>query len=317
MRSGVELIWLEDFLALVATRNFSTAASARNISQSAFSRRIRALEDWLGAELIDRSSSPVRMTNAGSLFLSGAQDLVRSMYRLQVDCRNVARAHDAPVTFAALHTLAIYFFPAWLDRLGPELAPGSSTMHADDFLECLEQLSAGRCDFVLAFDHPSGPPVLGAGPYESLKIGEDCLVLACGTDAHGQPLFDIEDNGTPLPYLAYTWNDGYIGRLIGMILSRREKPLNLVTVYQSALAEGLKHMALAGRGVAWLPRISIRDAVAEGRLVELGGKQMALDTEVRLFRKHGYRTPEAEKLWAHLRQHGAALANSRSIDSLN
>src|SRR5690606_4976481 len=138
-------------------------------------------------------------------------------------------------------TLAIYFFPAWLERLGPGHAPGSTTMHAADFLECLDYLSAGRCDFFLAFDHPYGPPTLDAGPYESLKIGEDALVFACAADAAGQPLFDISDPTAQIPYLAYNWNDGYIGRLIGVILSRLEEPLNLVTVYQSSLAEGLKH----------------------------------------------------------------------------
>lgn len=298
----MELIWLEDFLSLAATRNFSAAASARNISQSAFSRRIRALEDWIGTELVDRSTLPARLTPAGALFLPGAQDLVQNMYRLQVDCRNVSGAQNVPVIFAALHTLAIYFFPAWLNRLGSLNAPTSTTMHAADFLECLDHLSADRCDFFLAYDHPAGPPVLDAGPYESLIIGQDSLVLACGTDASGTPLFDIDDPERPIPYLAYTWNDGYIGRLIGMVHTRLEHPLNLVTVYQSALAEGLKHMALAGRGVAWLPRICVEADLAAGRLALLGGPRLALETEVRIYRKHGLRTAEAEKLWSTLKK---------------
>lgn len=298
----MDLIWLEDFLSLAATRNFSAAASARHISQSAFSRRIRALEEWLGAELVDRSTLPARLTPAGSVFLPGAQDLVQNLYRLQVDCRNVSGAQDAPIIFAALHTLAMHFFPAWLDELGPSQAPSSSTMHAADFLECVDHLSAGRCDFFLAYDHPSGPPVLDAGPYESLQIGRDQMVLACGTDGKGAPLFDIETPYTPIPYLAYTWNDGYIGRLISLVLTRLETPLNLSTVYQSALAEGLKHMALAGRGVAWLPRICIEAELATGRLAVLGGSKLTLDTEVRIYRKQGLRSAEAERLWALLKK---------------
>jgi DNA-binding transcriptional LysR family regulator len=40
----MELIWFEDYLALAETLNFSRAAELRNITQPAFSRRIRALE---------------------------------------------------------------------------------------------------------------------------------------------------------------------------------------------------------------------------------------------------------------------------------
>jgi DNA-binding transcriptional LysR family regulator len=61
---AMELAWLEDFLEIVATRNFSTAAAARNISQPAFSRRIRSLENWVGADLLDRSTYPVHLTSA-------------------------------------------------------------------------------------------------------------------------------------------------------------------------------------------------------------------------------------------------------------
>ena len=38
----MNLIWLDDFLALAATGNFSRAADERHSSQPAFSRRIRA-----------------------------------------------------------------------------------------------------------------------------------------------------------------------------------------------------------------------------------------------------------------------------------
>ena len=61
----MNLIWLEDFLALAATGNFSRAAEERHSSQPAFSRRIRGLEEWVGADLFDRSTQPARLTEVG------------------------------------------------------------------------------------------------------------------------------------------------------------------------------------------------------------------------------------------------------------
>ena len=45
---NIETKWLEDFLILEETRNFSQAADLRNLSQSAFSRRIISLEEAIG-----------------------------------------------------------------------------------------------------------------------------------------------------------------------------------------------------------------------------------------------------------------------------
>ncbi|WP_164666734.1 helix-turn-helix domain-containing protein, partial [Pseudomonas viridiflava] len=52
----MELVWLEDFNALAESGNFSRAADARHVTQPAFSRRIRALESWVGVELFERTA---------------------------------------------------------------------------------------------------------------------------------------------------------------------------------------------------------------------------------------------------------------------
>jgi DNA-binding transcriptional LysR family regulator len=50
---AVEVKWLEDFLALAQTLNFSKAADERNVTQSAFSPPIKQQEAWVGTSLID------------------------------------------------------------------------------------------------------------------------------------------------------------------------------------------------------------------------------------------------------------------------
>ena len=54
----VDLEWLEDFVALAESGNFSRAAEARAIAQPALSRHMRSLEEWVGTELVDRSAHP-------------------------------------------------------------------------------------------------------------------------------------------------------------------------------------------------------------------------------------------------------------------
>jgi Bacterial regulatory helix-turn-helix protein, lysR family len=52
----VEIKWIEDFIALAQHQSFSRAAELRNVTQSGLSRRIQALEQSIGAELINRST---------------------------------------------------------------------------------------------------------------------------------------------------------------------------------------------------------------------------------------------------------------------
>lgn len=80
--------WIEDFLALSKLRNFTEAARARNVSQPAFSRRIKSLELWVGTELIDRKAYPIKLTPAGEHFMFSAEEIATKIAKLQQECRN-------------------------------------------------------------------------------------------------------------------------------------------------------------------------------------------------------------------------------------
>src|SRR4051794_23511847 len=62
----MELRWLEDFLVLAEQRTFARTAAVRRVTQPAFGRRIRALEEWLGTRLFVRSAQGAVLTPAGN-----------------------------------------------------------------------------------------------------------------------------------------------------------------------------------------------------------------------------------------------------------
>jgi len=47
-RQDMDTRWFQDFVTLAEVRNFTRAAEIRNVSQAAFSRRVQALEHWVG-----------------------------------------------------------------------------------------------------------------------------------------------------------------------------------------------------------------------------------------------------------------------------
>lgn len=64
---------LESFLAVAENLNFARAAEALNITQSAVSRQIHALEEELGAKLFHRTSRSVALTPSGIFFYEEAK----------------------------------------------------------------------------------------------------------------------------------------------------------------------------------------------------------------------------------------------------
>ena len=93
--------WVDDFLSLAATRSFSRSASARHSSQPAFSRRIQALEAWLGAELIDRSCNPPSLTPAGHAFRPLALGIAQQVHQARHTLRRENGMAGAPIWRAA------------------------------------------------------------------------------------------------------------------------------------------------------------------------------------------------------------------------
>ena len=77
----MEIRWLEDFLKFVDTRNFSRSAEARHTTQPAFSRRIKSLEEWVGATLFDRTTQPISLTPAGERFRPVAEEVLGASFR--------------------------------------------------------------------------------------------------------------------------------------------------------------------------------------------------------------------------------------------
>src|SRR3954464_12413227 len=113
----MNLSWLDDFMALAATGNFSRAGDERHMPQPAFSRRIRALEEWLGVDLFDRSSQPARLTAAGEWFRPQAEELLARVARVPGEARAVAEANASTLRLAATHALSFTFVPRWLQGL--------------------------------------------------------------------------------------------------------------------------------------------------------------------------------------------------------
>ncbi|MBM3387259.1 MAG: LysR family transcriptional regulator [Betaproteobacteria bacterium] len=305
----METKWLEDFVSLAETRSFSRSAQLRHVTQPAFSRRIQSLEAWAGADLVDRSSYPTTLTPAGQTLYAQALELLQSLQ----NTRAMLRGHDAAgqdfIEFAVPHTLAFSFFPAWLAQLRERFGPVKSRLIALNVHDAAMRLVEGGCDLLIAYHHPSQPLQLDAERYDMLTLGEEVLVPCVKPQADGSPLYALPGHPQrPLPYLGYA-PGAYLGGVTDAILKQAETPIHLDRVYETDMAEGLKAMALAGHGVAFLPLGSVHKELQAGLLVSaLVGPRILpeLRMQLRVYRaKPAAKAPakhSAQALWEALQQ---------------
>lgn len=85
----MDIKWMQDFLSLARTHSFSRAAEERHITQPALSRRIRALEEWVGVELVDRSTQPLRLTAAGKHYQRHVEEVLHALLETRASLRRM------------------------------------------------------------------------------------------------------------------------------------------------------------------------------------------------------------------------------------
>jgi LysR family glycine cleavage system transcriptional activator len=84
--------------------SFSKAAEELNVTHSAISHQIKALEGWIGQPLFERTGRALRLTEAGRQFLPPVRSAFRQLTEAAEDLRQANRG--GPLTVSVLPSLA-------------------------------------------------------------------------------------------------------------------------------------------------------------------------------------------------------------------
>lgn len=294
----MNLSWLDDFHILAAHGHFSRAAEARHMTQPAFSRRVRALEAWLGTDLFDRSEQPARLTAAGEWFRTASQDLQARVAALPGEARAVADAQAATLRFAATHALSFTFLPRWLQGLETRTPLGQLQLMSDTQRQCERLLAEQQVQFLVAHAHPGVAGPLDDAGFVHCVVGGDRLLPVAAPAEPGRARHRLPASAAvePTPSLDYSDESG-LGRILRALKGPALDRLPLQPVLTAHLASVLRTMALDGRGLAWLPRALVADDLASGRLVQAAGDEWVIDLQIRLYRGRGPSSRAAQAFW--------------------
>ena len=294
----MQLAWIDDFLALAEEAHFSRTAERRHVTQPALSRRIRALEDWVGAELFDRASRHVALTAAGRAFRPAAEDVRRRLGQGREDAREAARSASSIIRLACTHMLASTWLPYRLAAAELDLPhTASMELRVDNMVACERLMRWGEADLLLCHHADCAPAELDPAAFRRTWLASDRLVAVSAPDATGAPLHAVpETTGRRTPYLAFRDESG-LGRILRNSIPFRDLSRRLDAVFHSHAVLTLTTLARSGRGLAFVPLSLVQADFDQGRLVHAGGEATSIEIEICLIRPIARSTQAIEAFW--------------------
>jgi DNA-binding transcriptional LysR family regulator len=293
----MQIKWLDDLLAISEWKNFSRAAEVRCVTQSALSRRIRSLEEWVGAELVDRGTYPVQLTPAGRIFCEEGREALAGLLRLRSALREVERMPGRSIQVTAGHSLSMTFLPKWLTQFQQHNEQFNARVVAANIHDAVIALEEGSCDLMIVYHHPLAPILLDPEKFGCLTLGHDAFIPLCAPDNNGQPLYRLPGTSAKaVPYLAYTATT-FLGRVADIVIKNGPSVSVLERCYEADMAMLLMRMAIEGYGVAWLPQSAVIDELQRGQLVKAGGDEWSTRLEIRSYCSITNENPTMRSLW--------------------
>ena len=102
---------LETFLEVSRLSSFSRAAEKRFRTQPAISAQIRAMEEEVGAKLLDRSGGKVALTAAGKIFQRYAEETVQSRRNVMTAIAEMERVPGGEIVVGANEGTCMHVLP--------------------------------------------------------------------------------------------------------------------------------------------------------------------------------------------------------------
>ncbi|NJL18866.1 MAG: LysR family transcriptional regulator [Bdellovibrionaceae bacterium] len=249
------------FRDLVESQSFSKAAHLNNITQSAVSQQIRAMEERFHIPLIERSSKRFSLTREGELLYEISKDITSSFDSLLHQFNEMRNIVSGNIRIATVYSIGLHELPPYIKHFLREFPNVNVHVEYRRSNQVYEEVQTGTCDLgLVAF--PAQKKYLKV---ENFK--KDRLVLICApTHAlGGKKEVDFPDL-TGCKFIGFE-PDIPTRRAVDKIF--REKGIDPKPVMEFDNIETVKRAVEIDAGVSVVPRATVEQEVRSGTLCAL------------------------------------------------
>lgn len=254
---------LRIFVAVAELEHVTRAAGQLNLTQSAVSAAIGALEHRHDMKLFDRIGRRVALTQEGRVFLTEARALLIAAQRTEKVLTDIAGLKTGRLNVAASQTTGNYWLPPRLSRFA-ELYPGVAIhLTIGNSHEVAELAAAGEIDFGLVEGAVSDPLLTVA------RVDDDELLVVAAPALAAA--YAAADSAAILgaPWVAREKGSGTRDSFDELIQSVAPPDQERRIVLELPSNESLRAAVEAGAGLAVMSSLVARASIKAGALVQL------------------------------------------------
>lgn len=240
---------LTTLLAIEQHGGFAAAAQAINLTASAVSQQVSALEAELGVVLYDRARRPPVLTAKGAEVVRSARAILQIVNETKASATG-GRVRGT-LAFGSLRTGANTLVPDALAALGAVYPDLSFRLRIGMSEDLMTEVVSGQLDAALVADHVAVPPSL-----KWTQVVNEPLVVVTPP---GTGTLLLEDLVRMVPYIRYSSQVPLARQIDTEIARLASSPRQVISVNAMMSVVGCVR---AGLGFAVIPQIALRDVIA-------------------------------------------------------
>lgn len=263
---------------IAASGSLSRAAEKLNITQSALSKQLLALEERIGASLFSRQPRGMRLTDIGCEVLNVAEDILARLNQAEHEISRLARGEGGELKLG-VHCISCYsWLPDVLARFQREYPEAKlSVVSCDDYVK---DFDLDRIE--IAITHLHADELRRGVAYEDLFTASIVAIMARSHPLAAKAELDLADFA---PYDYYSLLDKTETPFYNYFLKPAGiEPRNFVVLSQ---AQAMMAMIASTEALGLLPGFLVRGMVAEGKLVQAGVAGVPLAARLQVASKAG------------------------------
>ena len=260
---------LRTFATLATCKSFSIASGKLHKSQSATSSQIAKLEEQAGLKLIDRSQRPLRLTEAGELFLGYAREIITRVEELSHSLRSLSTGSLGAVRIGATRSVGTFLLPKIVQGILREFSKLKISLITQPRALTYELLREGTIDFAVIMSDlpPKGFRITPLRPEPLCLVASPRHRLAKQKNISAQQLERSR-------FIVGVRENGY-SEMLDQLSEQSGLPEPTATLQISTL-QGRTEAAKAGLGVTVLPEFVVLSELRNGTLAKLNTKNIHL-----------------------------------------
>jgi len=249
------------FRDLAHERSISKGAENNGISQSAASQHLQELERTLGVILVDRSTRPLQLTEAGRIYVGFCQDILHRKEEFDAAIEQLKEKVEGQVRVASIYSVGL----SEMSRLEEEFAerfPGAELVVT--YLrpeKVYEAILSDRADLGLV-SYPNETREISATPWRQERM----VVAVAPSHPLAQKVWMQPSDLNGVDFVGFD-EDLPIASHVKQYLADANAHVNVVMHFDNI--QMMKEAVALGEGASILPVRILRQEVEQGRLVAI------------------------------------------------